>query len=325
MADRLKRHFKKYADEYVFLELMPDYVKKEHIDFMRGVPIPVRHKVVLELADGNSGIDFKYFTMGMVNMLGIDPEFEYASKYAMFLKYMNPHIADIIVDVGIGLAQTRHLDEACISFRAALRIDPDNLDALYNFVLVCRELYGKSDRADYTADFKEEVFETLLHMKEVAPAFDKTYYYLGFAYINAGRYAMAEHEWREFLSRCGSCPERIEIESRLEGMDDAIRIERAYSDVISGNWEKGLGVLEEYKNTDMMEWWPLSYYLGVGYNRLGRNEEALEMLKIAVKKNPSSPEICAELVLTNQALGDEVNAEKYRRKLEIFNRPPDTD
>ena len=75
----------------------------------------------------------------------------------------------------------------------------------------------------------------------------------------------------------------------------------------------------------MMEWWPLSYYLGVGYNRLGRNEEALEMLKIAVKKNPSSPEICAELVLTNQALGDEVNAEKYRRKLEIFNRPPDTD
>ena len=31
MADRLKRHFKKYADEYVFLELMPDYVKKENM------------------------------------------------------------------------------------------------------------------------------------------------------------------------------------------------------------------------------------------------------------------------------------------------------
>ena len=258
-------------------------------------------------------------------MMGIDPEFEYASKYVMLLKYMNPRIVDIIIDVGIGLAQTGHLDEACISFRSALFIEPDNLDALYNYMLVCRDLYGKSDESDYVADFKEEVFETLLHMKEVEPDFDKTYYYLGFAYINAGRYAMAEREWREFLSRCGSSPEKSEIENRLEGMKDAVRIERAYSDVISGKWEKGLHVLEEYKDSEMMNWWPLSYYLGVGYSRTGRKEEALEMLKLAVRKNPSSPEICAELVLVNEALGDEVNAEKYRRKLEIFNRPLQTE
>ena len=108
MNDRLNKYFSKYAEEYAFLELMPDYVRKEHIDFMRGVPLPVKHKYVMDLA-GQQGIDFKYFTMGMINMLGIDPEFKYASKYAMFLTYMNPQIRQVIVNVGIGLAQTEHL------------------------------------------------------------------------------------------------------------------------------------------------------------------------------------------------------------------------
>ena len=323
MDDRLNKYFSEYANEYVFLELMPDYVRKEHLDFMRGVPLPVKRRFAIGLADGQ-GIDFKFFTMGMINMLGIDPSFKYASKYAMFLKYANPSIGRIIVDVGIGLAQTGHLEDACITFRSALVINPDDLDALFNYMLVCRDLYEKSQDNAFTADFKEEVFETLLRMKEVDPDFPKTYYYLGFAYINAGRYSMAEHEWREFLKKSGPCPEREEIQTRLSSMDDAIIIERAYSDVINGDWETGVRNLEKYKGTEMMDdWWPLSYYLGVGYSRLGRYEEALRMLKFAVAKNPSSPEICAELVLVNEALGDEVNAQKYRKKLEIFNRRPD--
>ena len=323
MNDRLNRYFSKYADEYVFLELMPEYVKKERLDFMRGVPLPIRRKYALGLAD-QQGIDFKYFTMGMINMLGIDPSFEYASKYAMLLKYMNPAIDRIIVNVGIGLAQTGHLEDACITFRAARMINPDSMDALYNYMLACRDLYEKSQDNAFVADFKEEVFETLLYMKEVDPDFPKTYYYLGFAYINAGRYSMAEHEWRIFLQKTGPCPEQDEIREHLAGMEDALLIERSYTDIINGQWEKGVRSLEVYKGTEMMEdWWPLSYYLGVGYSRLGQYEDALEMLKIAVRKNPSSPEIYAELVMVNEALGDEVNTEKYRRKLEIFNRPPD--
>ena len=42
MIDRLDKYFKKYLDNYVFLELMPHYIKREHLDFMRGVPMPVK-------------------------------------------------------------------------------------------------------------------------------------------------------------------------------------------------------------------------------------------------------------------------------------------
>lgn len=320
MNDRLNKHFSKYAEDYVFLELMPEYVKKERMDFMRGVPLPIKKQYATDLVE-SQGLDFKFFIMGMINMLGIDPDFEYASKYVMLLRYMNPQIVRTVVDVGIGLAQAEHLEEACMTFRAALVLDPDDLDALYNYMLSCRELYSSSDDNEYTADFKAEVFDTLLYMKKSSPDFPQTYYYLGYAYLNAGRYAMAEREWQIYVQKTGVSPERSEIEYRLAEMKDALKIERAYNDIIKGDRERGLRVLEEYKDTKMMDWWPLSYYLGVGYSRLGRHKEALEMLKTAVRKNPSSPEICAELVIVNNALGDEVNAVKYRKKMEILNTP----
>ncbi len=97
-----------------------------------------------------------------------------------------------------------------------------------------------------------------------------------------------------------------------------MRIEEGYKDIINGRWEEGLSILEDYRATDNMEWWPLPYYLGVGYNRTGRHREALTMLKKALEGNPSGAEIMAELIIANNALGDEVNAEKYRRKLELL-------
>ena len=69
-----------------------------------------------------------------------------------------------------------------------------------------------------------------------------------------------------------------------------------------------------------MQWWPLPYYLGVGYNRTGRPLEAVQMLKQALAENPSSAEIMAELVMAHNALGDEVNAEKYKKKIELVKK-----
>ncbi len=318
MQSRLNQYFQKYSEEYMFLELMPDYIKRERIDFMRGVPIPVKKGAITDLT-GQQGIEFKYFMMGMINMIGIDPSFEYTSKYVKLLQHINRSIETIIMDVGIGLGEAQHLDEACITFRAAVVMNPDNMDALYNYMLICRNMYAASDDSKYIADFKQESYETLLHMREVDPNFDKTYYYLGYAYANAGRYSMAKREWEIFLEKTRPGDEYNEIRMRLQEIKEAVRIERGYSDVMQGEWDSGLAILEEYKDTDLMEWWPLPYYLGVAYNRMERYSEALEMLRRAVKGNPSSPEIAAELVMTHEGLGDEVNAQKYRRKMEILN------
>jgi tetratricopeptide (TPR) repeat protein len=319
LNDRLDKYFAKYLEGYVFLELMPDYVKRERLDFMRHVPLPVKKEQVGGLT-GDKGIEFKHFTIGMINIMGINPSFRFVPQYVNFLNYINKDIEKAIVLVGIEQAKSFDLERACITFRAALVIDPDNVDALYNYMLVCRNLYlGSTDNA-YTADFKMEVFESLLRLKELTPDFDKTYYYLGFAYINAGKYREAQNEWQKFVQLSGPCRERLEIRDRLNEIEDPIRIEQGYNCVISGRWNEGLEILETYIDTDKMEWWPLPYYLGVGYSRTGRYQEALKMLKQALQGNPSSAEIMAELVIANNALGDEVNAEKYKKKLDILKK-----
>lgn len=319
MNNRLDKHLMKYLDDYVFLELMPEYVKRERLDFMRGVPMPVKKDMVGALAK-NKGIEFKYFTMGMVNVIGMNPSFKYVSQYVNFLNYVNKDIVPSMVMVGMEQAKMSELEPACITLRAALVIDPDNVDAMYNYMLVCRNLYLESDDKQFVTDFKTEVFESLLKLKELAPDFAMTYYYLGFAYLNSGKYREAQGEWDRFLHISGPCSERLEIRDRLRDIEDPVKIEKGYNDVINGKWHEGLVVLEQYKDTDKMEWWPLPYYLGVGYSRTERYNEAVDMLKQALKGNPSSAEIMAELVIAHNALGDEVNAEKYKKKIDILRK-----
>lgn len=320
MNDRLDKYLVHHMEDIVFLEFMPEYVKREHLDFMRNVPVPVKKDVVGSLA-GSNGIEFYHFIMGMINVIGIQPSFEYSSKYISFLKYIHKDIAATAVRVGLTLAQADDLEKACINLRAALVMEPDNVDALYNYMLVCRNLYSQSDENAYIADFKMEVFESLLALKELKPDFPMTYYYLGFVYINAGKYEEAQREWTRFVNISEPGRERLEIQDRLKELTDPVRIEQGYMDIMSGQWERGIEVLEQYADTSMMdEWWPLPYYLGVGYSRTGRHQEALELLKKALKGNPSSVEIMAELVRVNEALGDEVGAHKYRNKIEIVNK-----
>lgn len=322
MNDRLTKYFIDKVDEYKFIELMPDYLKKMRIDFMRGVPIPLSG-VDLEKLARERQINADLFIWGMLRVIGINPEFEYVPKYVKLLTYMKADVGSMAVNMGLALANTEALEDAALFFRAALVIDPEDIDALYNYMLVCRNLYGESRDKEYVADFKQEVFESLLKLKELDPSIAMVHYYLGFAYINMGRYSEAQSAWLDFLSLAGDSEERQEIQDLLESLKDPLRIEQGYRDVVEGRWDQGLSVLEEYLDTEYREWWPLQYYVGMGYNRTGRYGEALAVLKKAAQANPSSPEIVAELILANEGLGDEINTEKYRRKLKILNSSPE--
>ena len=254
MIDRLDKYFKKYLDNYVFLELMPHYIKREHLDFMRNVPMPVKKEYLKELA-GKDEIHFQYFIEGMIDLIGIDSAFRYAPQYITFLNYINKDIPKIIVSLAIDFAKEDQLVHAAILLRAALRINEEDPDALYNYMLVCRNMYNESDEDDYIADFKMEVFESLKSLKSCRPDFAMTYYFLGFAYINAGRYSSAQREWTTFVNMSGPCEERTEIEERLSELEIPVKVEQGYMDVIKGEWERGLAVLEAYKDESSLRGW----------------------------------------------------------------------
>ncbi len=320
MENRLDKYFEHYLDNYVFLELMPHYIKRERLDFMRNVPMPIAKEYLKKLA-GDEGIRFQYFVEGMIAVIGIAPSFKYAPQYINFLKYVNGDISSSIVSIGIEMAKKEQLERAAIQLRAALRIDENNPDAIYNYMLVCRNLYSVSDDEDYVFDFKAEVFDLLTQLQKIRPEFAMTYYFLGFAHVNAGRYAAADAAWRKFISLSGPCDEYDEIKERLDELKIPVKIEEGYTNIIDGHWERGLAILEKYKDEPALrEWWPLYYYLGVGYSRTEHYEKAIPMLLEAFEQNPSGAEILAELVIANNAVGDEVSAEKYRKKLELVRK-----
>ena len=55
MNNRLDKYFSEYLDQFVFLELMPEYVKRERLDFMRNVPMPIKKEHLKELAGEEGG------------------------------------------------------------------------------------------------------------------------------------------------------------------------------------------------------------------------------------------------------------------------------
>ena len=320
MNNRLDKYFSEYLDQFVFLELMPEYVKRERLDFMRNVPMPIKKEHLKELA-GEEGIQFLYFIEGMVCLIGIDSDFRYRSQYVNFLKYVNKDIGKRLVALAIAQAESENLEHAAILLRAALCLNENDPDALYNYMLVCRNLYSEGEDGTYITDFKAEVLESLLKLKSVKPDFPMTYYFLGYAYVNAGKYEAAQRECKKFLSLRERGEEYTEITKRLSELEIPVKMEQGYMNVINGHWKEGLEILEAYKDEEIAQsWWPLSYYLGVGYSRTGRYDEALRSLKKALYEYPSGAEIMAELVIVYNALGDEVNAEKYKKKIEVVRR-----
>ncbi len=325
MKSRIDKYFKKYLDDFVFLELMPEYVKRERLDFMRRVPMPVKRDQLKELSE-EGRIDFKYFIDGMIDILGLDPEFKYRTQYITFLRYIDKNIVKAAASSAIKEALDGKLVHAAIILRGALAISPYDPDALYNYMLVCRNLYVTFDDRQKVADFKAEVFEVLELLKEVKPDFSMTYYYLGYAHVNAGRYAEAEKAWQKFTLLSEPCDELNEIRERLSDLKIPVHIEEGYQNIIGGNYEKGLEILNQYKdNAALQSWWPLNYYLGVAHSRIGKLSAAIEYFKKALKEAPSSIEILQEMTAAYNASGDEVNAEKYRRKIEMVKKNHEKD
>ncbi len=80
-------------------------------------------------------------------------------------------------------------------------------------------------------------------------------------------------------------------------LDEPVHIEEGYNDILSGCFNEGIAILEAYKDDERYNtWWPLWYYLGVGYKELDQLDAAEEALLKVLKLSPSSVETMEELV-----------------------------
>jgi tetratricopeptide (TPR) repeat protein len=313
------------------------------MDFLRGVDIPIKPQD-LAAFHGEGGLPVTDLADNMALVIGANTHFKYRDAYIAYLAlYFNEKLVDVLAQKGASELKEQHYRKACIYFRAALLLDGSHREAMFGYACCCREWYLSlegSDEQDLIAILKAESTEYFEHVTRAYPEDAAPYYFLGYAYANAGQYRKAQLAWRKFLDlgarkKAASAgeqndisgkpaaeePEEFkEIRERLASLEDPVKIEEGVNLLTAGRLEEGLRILEGYVGGPYDQWWPLHYYLASAYRELGFFEEAIEGFKRVLALSPSHAESCEWLAKLYAAEGDAENAEKYEKKAELLRK-----
>ncbi|MDR3242348.1 MAG: tetratricopeptide repeat protein [Clostridiales Family XIII bacterium] len=316
--DRVGKYLKKHMKRFVFDEFAGAYIEREKLEFMAGVPIPLR-KEDLKAFRSPSGLPVLLIGENMAWVIGSAPHFVHAKTYVQYLRrYFRKKAAAGLVREAKNAAEKEDYDNACIHFRAALCAEPTDLAAMYGYARVCRAMYLQSENAEYIGNFKAEALEFFELTTEIHPRFSQAYYYLGYAYLNLGLYRKAQLAWKDFLAKSTHPQDRREIRERIRQLSAPLEIEAGYNHVLAQRWLEGISKLEPFLQSNYRQWWPLHYYLGVAYIAMDRRDEAVERFKQALKLNPSHVETMEELAFIYEVEENRELAEKFRNKAELL-------
>lgn len=319
--DRAGQYLEKLGSDFVFDEYQAEYLEREGLtELMKGVPIPLRHQDVVEF-HGPKGLPLTRIAENMAQIIGINPRFAYAPRYIGYIRrYFNDKIVDVLTGEGKDEAEKGRFDLAAVHFRAALTLCPDDLHAMYGYAGVCRELYLAEEGGDdpgYVGQFKAESIEYFELCTELYPTFADAWYFLGYAYLNMGLYQKAKLAWKEFLKYTQNGEDRKEIQERLEQLEEPVKIENGCNHVMAGRWGEGIDILLPYRETQFEGWWPLHYYLGIAFARIGETDQAVGSFLRTLALSPSHDGAMEELIALYETRGELDLAEKYRKKLAI--------
>lgn len=317
--DRIGKYFKKYLNKFVFAEFSDEFIEKSKAgDLMKGVPIPLRKKEVKEFA-GGEGISFLVLAENMAWVMGCDPHFKYTENYAAILrKLYNRKLEEGILKKGRDAAEMGEMDYACIMFRATLCINKEYLHGMYSYARACRAMYLASRNEEYVGRFKAEALDWFELVTEAHPRFANGYYYLGYAYLNMGLYAKADLAWRNFIKFSKNGKDKKEIRNRLQQIEEPVQIEAGCNHILAGRYDEGMPILEHFATTKFEDWWPLHYYLGVGYEQMGQRDDAVISFKRALQLNGSHLETMKALLKMYEEDDDRANIRKYSEKIKMI-------
>lgn len=317
--DRIGKYFKKYLNKFVFVEFSEEFMKKSKAEeLMKGVPIPLRKKEIKEFA-GGEGIDMLVLAENMAWVMGCDPHFKHTKDYVAILKKLyNYKIYEGMMKEGRDAAERGDMDNACIHFRASLCMQYDYLHGMYSYARACRAMYLNSRNEEYVGRFKAEALDWFELLTETHPRFAQGYYYLGYAYLNMGLYSKADIAWRGFIKFSRNSKDKKEIRNRINQIEEPRQIEHGCNEITAGRYEDGINILESFLSSRFNDWWPLNYYLGVGYEMTGRRADAVSAFKKVLQLNGSHIETMKELLAIYEEENDKANIKKYKDKIELI-------
>lgn len=313
--DRLAKFLSPCLNDYLFMELPQEKLPQSDVgDLIRGIEVPISKENLK-----NQDISTERILENMGYVIGAAPEFVYSKSYGIvLLAFFKDKVSEVHKDIALKCADKEEYMKACIYYRAALFFKKDDIDSLYGYARVCREIYLQGGEKDLVGTFKAEAMESFEKITLLEPKQAEPFYYLGYSYLNLGLYKKSELAWKTFCDLSEDEDMKAEIEERLVQLKDPVNIEQGYNAVISGKYSEGIRILEKYTAGSYAEFWTLWYYLGVAKAESGDLQGAIDCFKNVLKTSPSNVEVMKELMRAYRKTGDKENERKYAKKIEVI-------
>lgn len=297
MLSRLDPVLKKRTQELVFIEMKPGVpLGWNGFVFPEGTPIPM---VLTEIMGEITSHDIEHlssvvFVEGMIRVLGIDSDTPLKSVYTNALKAYQPDMLQVILEKGIALASDNEVSEALLLFRAAVMLEPDNADVLYNYGRALSDLVREHEGTKLENLLTDEAIEAFERLSELMPDLAQPYYHLGFLYANKKAYIRAVDCWHTALTKELTEDQEFEIKTLLVQLDDKRIYEEGYSFVLKGYYQEGLERLTSIEDK-YPEWWNLVFFIGLAYKGLEQYGDAVSCFLRVVQLNPTHSESFNEM------------------------------
>lgn len=300
LKDNVQSYLLKNEESFIMKTLTADIAQKNKMpDTLTGLKIPLKHS---NMDDFNKGtLNVGYIAENIIMLMGIAPKkYKKGDKYFTFIEKIFSYKGyKNIIKKGRYNAKYGRFADALICYRAGVLFAPDDIDGLYGLARTLREigkhkedkadeknkgefaLYGEINSDDFYVESKN-YFEVLT---KIYPKYPQAYYFLGYLYKDEGRFNKAIDVWQSFVKVTKVSKDRREIKKRIEQIKDSANIEKGIELVINKKYEEGVKILNEYVDTKFNSYWPLNYYIGIGYKFLGEKTNAIKFLKKAYALN----------------------------------------
>lgn len=316
MLKRLDPMLKKRAEELIFIELKPGVkLGWNGFEFPEGTPLPIMLNDIVGDIRENRLEEFSSVTLAyaMIRIIGVDSATPHRLVYLDAIRSYQPDILDVILSKGLQAASEERFDDAMLLFRAALQLEPNHEDALYNYGRALVDLAEKHEGTKLEKALTDEAQEAFEAMIEQTPELALPYYQLGFVYANKKSYIRASECWQRALNMDLTEDQEMEIRMLLVQLEDKRIYEEGYEAVLKGYNQEALELLSSLEDK-YPEWWNLYFFIGLAYKGLEQYEDAISCLLRVEQLHKGHAETQNELGVCYMMLMRYTEAEEHLAK-----------
>ncbi|MDL0418090.1 hypothetical protein QQP00_22510, partial [Clostridioides difficile] len=196
MDFKIEKYLLKKAEELAFITIKHggEFKLKSYEVPKGGLDVPIKNEVLVKGIKEKTAQD-KLNSMSiadaMIYIIGIDSKFKNNAEYEKFLNALSKDI-DLDLKSYMGYMSRKYFEigehtDSLIYIKAFITMYPDDLDAMYNYAIVCQEIakqYQKDMDDKAMNAFLLEAMAKLEKVIDVDENFALGYYHLGYHYYN---------------------------------------------------------------------------------------------------------------------------------------------